>query len=188
MRHIGPIAILLAGLASTAVAAPVVYTFEGDADFSFGPFDFDDEGFSVVATGDTDDIVNQSGNVSSIPVSAIFTTDAFNGDFQADLQVVFLADARRIGLAEDDFDARVTGRSDLLQNYSLNQSIGPIALADFEVEGSFNIGDFRLEDGGVLDATFEAQVVPLPATAPLLLAGLGALAVWRRRCHVKGRP
>jgi hypothetical protein len=170
--------------AAPAVAVPITYSIKGIGSGTLDGTSFTDDLVSITIAGDTNNIVSLTSSVSknagptTVSVAGVGTDTLPN--------IVDFVDR----FPDEEFFGTPTGSpfweidDSAFATYNLDTSIGPVSGPPFlsktpTVTGSG--GNFDLSVMGT--STFEADVVPLPATLPLFATGLGAFGLlgWRRK-------
>ena len=166
------LAVLLCAPAGTALAASAAFDFtfrEGVSDdiVGTGSMVFDDPGDGA---GKLVDLQNVTASFVFGDVS--LTWDDWDNDPDSSYEILTNLGVRSLLLSAFFGDTISTG---------LDMTFGLSFLFN---QRSFGGPEFRSFDGGYLASAASdsgPSVIPLPATLPLLVAGLGALALMRRR-------
>jgi hypothetical protein len=191
-------AMLVALAVAPAHAAPITYTFSGDASGDItgagAPGVFTSQFFTLVFNSNTS-LVNLSGSpyYTDSSITGTFTLGAFSSTLTATVESNSSLDNI------DFYDATFTnglGLADLgLSGYQLLTAIGPLSNSDPSsyltptlAAGTFTLGNSDvLQFTGDSSLTFKATV-PEPLTVSLFGAGLAGLAAVRRRRKSARQP
>lgn len=181
------VALALMGMAHPAAATTMLFQFEGVVSGSIDGVDFTDEAFVVTTTADTADITSFSDGFSVLNDSATLEFPNLNGGTVLDVvdpttvNVNTTVGAVTFGNDRTHHD-NVLAWDPAFTAWDLTSPIGPITDDDGFLQTPAALqtlgGDLRFADATAM-VTFQASVVPEPATLVLLLAG--GVALMRRR-------
>ncbi|MCB9850197.1 MAG: PEP-CTERM sorting domain-containing protein [Phycisphaerales bacterium] len=175
------------GVAELAPAAPIQYAFEGVVSGEIDSVSFTNEAFIATAFADTDDISPFSDGVSVLNLAATFEFPNLNGgtlltvtdptttNLNTTWGVVTLGNDR---LQTDGvllFDSS-------LSSWDMVSDHAPLSISDgvFQTTSRWHTtgGDLRFVDDFAANVSFQAAVIPEPATLALLM--LGGVTIVRR--------
>jgi hypothetical protein len=181
-------AVLCGSGLSPAQATPITYTFTGTGSGDLAGNSFFDVFFKVAIPGDTANVETTTYGPDTPTITGLTGTIALTGvgtgTFSNPLYVFNNQTNEAVGFGDfinfDLIDLFVPGKG--LATYDLRTSFGPITDPNpyFSQFTSVGLSIGTLSFSGVSNATFTAEVVPLPGTLLLLGSGLTGLLGWRR--------
>lgn len=187
MKHFLGVAAALLGAVTAASAVPIVFDFRGIASGALGAADFENKEFRIRVHSNTDAIYDLVPHVPVCPAdpnARIWIESVGSASFEPSLEasVFYNQDLQIVGFWRLGIEDLLDIQTSLGGSYDLKTSVGP-------VEGPRGIwmeyimtdeGALKLYTNSVTHTSFQATVVPEPASLAVVSAGLLAL-VWRRR-------
>lgn len=177
---------LVAG-ANVAWAVPIQYVYTGTASGSVDGTPFAEAAFTVLADADTDHVTTWfAGTLQNTHASATLTLAGFGAGSFTRASQTWIAENCCMGLGENFSINWLNLPSSALTGvgWNMKTAIGPVLDPAASTQGQFvNVGTSfgRVTFDAVSDVTFQAVLVPEPASVVLMLVGLAGLASLGRR-------
>ena len=176
--------VLLVGLTATTQASPIRYSWSAIGTGVLNTQAFADAEFTIVATADTDDVVQPPGAWTVANVFASVSVDGAGADvFSGEIRVTNNLSLRRVGTGDDSNNSAVLFvDNDVFVGYDLKGPFGPVVGPPAFSSGvtfDTTAGEFSITD--VSTVTFVAVLIPEPTT--LALVAIGLMCIGTKRCR-----
>ncbi len=195
--RIATLCCMLFVITSSAFAAPIKFIHTGIGSGSIGGTAFTEAAFTITSLGDTD---NRSSGAAGV-FALVHDTSSIDIDgvgtfaLTSDTRTFVSNTLELVGYAQAvaDFGDLIDGPNDAaLSSWDMLSPIGPLAGTGEILQWGGPVVDdipFVVTDGGNLvfadaasvNVTFQAIIVPEPVTCSLLLVGMTAMGILRRR-------